>query len=132
MVSDGSGARTRPTVFPYLIIELVDDSGTPIGSRLVEDWDALVSDYNLAPASSLLSKLNSSKSVESKEYDKARSSHPRDSRGGYKNGIKRTDFNKISHCGGNGGNKLPRGISCYTGFFDPIEIYDNGKLDLLI
>ena len=125
MVSDGSGARTRPTVFPYLIIELVDDSGTPIGSRLIEDWDALVSEYNLAPVSSLLSKLNSSKSVESKEYDKAGSSYPRDSRGGYKNGIKQTDFNKISHCGG---NKLPRGISCYTGFFDPIEIYDNGKV----
>ena len=50
MVSNGSGARTRPTVFPYLVIELVDEIGTLFGSRLIEDWDALVSDYNPVPA----------------------------------------------------------------------------------
>lgn len=123
MVSNGSGAKTRPTVFPYLVIELVDDSGTPLGSRLIEDWDALVSEYNLAPASSLLSKLNTSKKMEPKEYDPARHSYRRATKSGYK----QKDFNEISYCGGK--PELPRGMNMkYTGFFDPIEIRDGGEV----
>ena len=118
MVSDGSGARTRPTVFPYLIIELADESGTPLGTLLVEDWDALVSEYNLAPASSLLSKLNSSKSVEPKEYDPAQYSYR-------SRALK--DFNKISHFRSR--PELPSGMNMkYTGFFDPVDISNNGQV----
>lgn len=123
MVSDGSGARTRPTVFPYLIIELADESGTPLGTRLVENWDALVSEYNLAPASSLLSKLNSSKSVEPKEYDPAGHSYRRATKSGYK----QKDFNEISYFRSR--PEIPRGMNMkYTGFFDPVEISNNGQV----
>ena len=122
MVSNGSGA-TRPTVFPYLVIELVDEIGTPLGSRLIEDWDALVSEYNPVPATSLLAKLNSSKTMEPKEYDPARYSYRRATKSGYK----QKDFNDISYCGGK--PELPRGMNMiYSGFFDAVEISNNGKV----
>jgi hypothetical protein len=83
----------------------------------------LVSEYNLAPASSLLSKLNSSKSVEPKEYDPARQSYRRATKSGYK----QKDFNEISYFRSR--PEIPRGMNMkYTGFFDPVEIYNNGQV----
>ena len=110
MVSNGSGARTRPTVFPYLVIELVDEIGTPLGSRLIEDWDALVSEYNPVPATSLLAKLNSSKTMEPKEYDPARYSYRRATKSGYK----QKDFNDILYCSK---PELPRGMNIFIQVF---------------
>ena len=123
MVSDGSGAQTRPTVFPYLVIELVDESGTPLGSRLIEDWDALVSEYNPAPATSLLAKLNSSKTMEPKEYNPAGSRYLHSK---LKRGYKQKDFHQVSRFASK--PELPRGMPSFTGFFEPIEIRNNGKV----
>ena len=114
------GSRTRPTVFPYLVIELVDESGTPLGSRLIEGWDALVSDYNPVPATSLLAKLNSSKTIEPKEYDPANQGTLTFNSRSY--GQKK--FYEISYCRTNLSGGMER---CYTGFFDPIK-RDNGKV----
>jgi hypothetical protein len=114
-IPEKNGNHTRPSVFPYLVFEVADENGNPIGSRLIEKYydKCLVMEYNPVPASSLLAKLNQNKEIKTDNVDMSKQSREWDNFG-------ETKFTKYDPY-------PPSGVDRYTGFFDPIGIWDNGN-----
>ncbi len=98
-----NGNHTRPSVFPYLVFEVADENGNPIGSRLIENYKCLVMEYEPVPANSLLAKLNQKKEIKTDNVNLSEQSREWHIFG-------ETKFT----------NYYP--IDRYTGFFDPIGI----------
>ena len=115
------GSRTRPTVFPYFVFEVADENGNPLGTRLIEDYykKSLVMEYNPAPTSSLLAKLNQEKEI--KPVDVSTQGRLNCRRGYNPKSFHHIDYRKEEP-------SLPEGASNFTGFFEKIGIYDNGDI----